>query len=206
MRVWRGPGFHSVQIQKIACELVNGCDDMAKPFAKMINGKICMTTAALTEILGITQQALSLWKSQGCPQEMRGWWSIRDVLMWKGLLTTSGVKTEDEAAKMSWAQKKLEAEARLKEQKAEEAEFKNAISRGEYIQKDDVTAELQRFFVVLKRSMLGYSRRIATELAAFVDVVTARRIEKMITELTLDALEQISIDGVYKPPRKKAKA
>lgn len=180
---------------------------MARPFAKMINGKIFMTTAAITEILGITQQTLSLWKSQGCPQEARGWWSIRDVLIWKGLLTASGPRTEDEAERISWAQKKIEAEAKLKEQKAEEAEFKNAIIRGEYIRKDEVTAELQRFFVVLKRSMLGYSRRIATELAAYVDSVTARRIEKMITELTYDALEQLSIDGVYKaPPRKKTKA
>jgi len=180
---------------------------MAKQFAKMINGKICLTTTAMTDVLGITQQALSLWKSQGCPQEMRGWWSIRDVLTWKGLLTNSGLQTEENAEKTSWTQKKLEAEAKLKEQKAAEAEFKNAIIRGDYIRKEEITAELQRFFVVLKRSMLGYSRRIATELAAYVDTVTARRIEKMITELTFDALEQLSIDGVYKAPaRKKAKA
>jgi len=178
---------------------------MAKPFAKIINGKICMTTAALTEVLGITQQALSLWKSQGCPQEMRGWWAIRDVLMWKGLLTSAGIQTEEDAGKTSWTQKKLEAEAKLKEQKAQEAEFKNAVTRGEYIRKEEITAELQRFFVVLKRSMLAYSRRIATELAAHVDSVTARRIEKMITELTFDALEQLSIDGVYKAPQKKTK-
>lgn len=177
---------------------------MAKQFAKMINGKICVTTAALTETLGITQQALSLWESQGCPKEARGWWCIRDVLTWKGLITPSGIKTEDGAEKISCVQKKLEAEAKLKEQKAEEAEMKNEITRGEYIRKEEITADLQRFFVVLKRSMLGYSRRIATELSAFVDAVTARRIEKMITELTIDALEQISIDGIYTPPRKKA--
>lgn len=176
---------------------------MAKQFAKMINGKICLTTAALTETLGITQQSLSLWEQNGCPKEVRGWWSLKDVLTWKGLITPGGLNTEDGVEKVSWNQKKLEAEAKLKEEKAKEAEFKNSINQGEYIRKEEVTAELQRFFVVLKRSMMGYSRRIATELSSFVDSVTARRIEKMITELTTDALEQISIDGVYTPSKKK---
>jgi phage terminase Nu1 subunit (DNA packaging protein) len=136
----------------------------AKQFAKMINGKICLTTSALTEVLGISQQALSFWESQGCPKEMRGWWSVRDVLTWKGLISTGGLNTFDEVEKISWNQKKLEAEARLKEQKFQEAEFKNAISKGEYIRKEEITAELQRFFVILKRSMLGYSRRIERSL------------------------------------------
>lgn len=175
-----------------------------KQIAKFINGKLCVTTSALSEILGVTQQTLSFWESQGCPKEARGWWSPRDVLIWKGLITPTGAKTEEEAGELSLTRKKLAAEAKLKEQKANEAEFKNAIARGEYMRKEEITAELQRFFVVLKRSMLGYSRRIATEVSPYVDSVTARRIEKMITELTMDALEQISIDGVYTPPRKKA--
>lgn len=118
-------------------------------------------------------------------------------------MASDGVKTEEGAEELSFTLKKLKYEAELKKQKAEEAAFENAIARGEYVRKEDITTELQRFFVVLKRSMLGYSRRIATELVGFVDSVTARRIEKMITELTLDALEQLSIDGVYKPPKKK---
>lgn len=175
-----------------------------KQFAKFISGKPCVTTSTLCEILCVSQQALSLWESQGCPKEARGWWSPKDVLIWKGLITPTGVKTEEAAGDISLTRKKLAAEAKFKEQKADEAEFKNAIARGEYIRKEEITAELQRFFVVLKRSMLGYSRRIATEISPYVDSITARRIEKTITELTLDALEQISIDGVYKPPRKKA--
>ena len=176
-----------------------------KQIAKFINGKVCLTTKAMTETLNISQQTLSFWESQGCPKEARGWWSVRDVLTWKGLLTPGSLRSEEQAKETSLNQKKLTAETRLKEQKADEAEFKNAIARGEYIPKEEITAELKRFFVVLKRSMLGYSRRIATELSAYVDSITARRIEKMVTELTLDALEQISIDGVYKAPRKKTK-
>lgn len=177
----------------------------SKQFAKYVNGKPCMTTTALSEVLGITQQTLSLWESQGCPKETRGWWSLKDVLTWKGLITPSGVKSEEQAKETSLIQKKLAAETKFKEQKADEAEFKNDIARGEYILKEEVTAELQRFFIILKRSMMGYSRRIATELSAFVDPSEARRMEKMVSELTVDALEQISIDGIYKPSRKKSK-
>lgn len=176
-----------------------------KQFAKYVNGKPCLTTAAMIEVLGITQQALSLWESQGCPKEARGWWSLKDVLAWKGLITPTGVKNEEQAAETSLTRKKLAAETKFKEQKADEAEFKNAIARGEYILKEEITAELQRFFIVLKRSMLGYSRRIATELSAFVEIDQARRMERMVSELTLDALEQISIDGIYKAPKKKAR-
>lgn len=178
---------------------------MAKGIAKIIDGKICLTTAALCEVLGVTQQNLSYWESQGCPKMKRGWWSIQDVLTWKGLIGTGGIKTEETLEKISWQQKKLENEVKLKEQKAEEAEMKNAIMRGEYIRKEEITADLQRFFITMKRSLLGYSRKVATELSGIVDSATARRIEKMITEVTVDALEQFSIDGVYKPPRKKYK-
>lgn len=174
-----------------------------RQIAKFINGKVCLSTNAMTEALNISQQTLSWWESQGCPKEARGWWSIKDVLTWKGLLTPSSMKSEDQVKEANLNQKKLAAEAKLKEQKAEEAEFKNAIARGEYINKDEATAELKRLFVILKRSMLGYSRRIATDISPYVDSVTARRIEKMVTELTLDALEQISIDGVYQAPRRK---
>lgn len=174
-----------------------------KQLAKVINGKVCLTTAAMVDTFCISQQTLSFWESQGCPKEARGWWSIRDVLEWKGVLSSLGIKTDEDNNKISWNQKKLEAEAKYKEEKAKEAEFKNAINEGEYISKEYVTSELERFFVVLKRSLTGYSRRIATELSGFVDSIEVRRIEKMITELTMDALEQFSIDGVYKAPSKK---
>lgn len=206
MRVGRGPKSHSVQTKKIIGIFVLGSGIMAaKQLSKVINGKVCLTTAAMTETLGISQQTLSFWEGQGCPKEARGWWSIKDVLAWKGILSALGIKTEEEGEQISWNKKKLEAEAKLKEQKAKEAEFKNAVNSGDYILKTDIVNELQKFFMVLKRSMTGYSRRIATELSSYVDTITSRRIEKMITELTMDVLEQLSIDGVYKAGQKTQK-
>ena len=175
---------------------------MAKTVCKVINNKVCLTTAEMMKVMGVTQQSLSQWGEKGCPKSDRGWWAIEDVLRWRGLVG-EGPDNADE--KSNWTAIKLEAEAKLKEQKAEEAAFKNNIVKGEYIKKDDVTQELQRFFIVLKKSLIGYSRMVATEISSYVEPLVARRIEKLITELTTNALEQISIDGVYEPSKLKKK-
>lgn len=171
---------------------------------KEIDGNLCISTTELCEKLGIARKTLTEWENKGCPKACRGWWPLWDILKWRGMVG-NGVKSEDDVEEISLQVKKLKYEAELKKQKAEEAAFDNAIARGEYLKKDDITAELQRFFIVLKRSMLGISRKIATELSGIVDSATARRIEKMVTELTLDALEQLSIDGVYTATKKKTK-
>ncbi len=172
---------------------------------KVIEDRLCLSTNELCERLGISRKTLGEWESKGCPKASRGWWPLWDILKWKGLIG-NGIKTEEDVEEISIQTKKLKYEAELKKLKAEEAAFENAVARGEYIQKEIVTAELQRFFTVLKRSMFGYSRKIATELGSFVDAADARRIEKMITELTIDALGQLHIDGVYTATKKKTKA
>lgn len=172
---------------------------------KEIDGKICVTTQELCDQMGISRNTLTEWEDKGCPKAARGWWPIWDLLKWRGLIG-SGVKTEGDLEDMALAQQKLYYEAEYKKHQTDKVAFENAVARGEYIKKEDITAELQRFFVVLKRSMMGYSRKIATELSAFVDVMAARKIEKMISELTKDALGQFSIDGVYSPKKTKEKA
>ncbi len=169
---------------------------------KEIDGQVCVCTQELCEKLGIARKTLTEWEGKGCPKSARGWWPIWELLKWRGLIG-NGVKDEEDVAGMSIATKKLKYEMDLKREQAEKAEFANAVIRGEYISKESVTAELQRFFVILKRSMFGYSRKIANELSGIVDSITARKIEKMITELTVDALEQLSIDGVYTATKKK---
>lgn len=158
------------------------------------------TTKTLAEILGISERRVNQIANEGIvfKREDDGKYNIPVCVRnyYRNKYMSEG---SDEAKKLKW-------EAELKKLKAEEAEFKNAIIKGEYISKDEITAELQRFFVVLKRSMLGYSRRIAVEVSPYVEPMVARRIEKMVQELTLDALEQISIDGIYEPPKKKKAA
>ncbi|RNB72206.1 hypothetical protein EDM58_21925 [Brevibacillus panacihumi] len=98
---------------------------------------------------------------------------------------------------MTLAQQKLFYEAKLKEQQTEAATLKNAIAKGEYIKRDDVVAELQRFFTTLKRSMSGFSRKIAMEVAPYVEPEQVRLIEQNITDTTNAVLQQMSVRGVY---------
>jgi hypothetical protein len=171
---------------------------------KEMDGKVCLTTQEMCDQLGISRKTLSEWEVKGCPKSSRGWWPLWEVLKWRGMIG-NGIKSEEDITEMTLQQRKLKYEADYKKQKIEEATFENAVARGEYIRKEEVTSELQRFFVILKRSMFGYSRKIATDLGTYVDPGTARRIEKMITELTMDALGQLCIDGIYTATKKKAK-
>jgi hypothetical protein len=80
-----------------------------KQHAKRINGKLHFSTWAMCNTLGVTQQALSQWATQGCPKSNeRGWWPLNDVLKWRGILP---IKLSDE--------EKIEAlETRIKELEA----------------------------------------------------------------------------------------
>lgn len=166
---------------------------------KVEDGKIIISTQELCDKLSISRKTLAEWDKKGCPKNGRGWWPLWDVLQWRGILNAKDIEeqTMDGSDQYSLNIKKLKYEAEYKKQKAEEAAYDNAITRGDYVLKEDVSNELKRFFIVLKRSMLGYSRRIVNEIGVYVDAITARRIEKMLNDLTMDALEQISIDGVY---------
>jgi hypothetical protein len=166
---------------------------------KQIDEKLCATTEEICSKLEISRKTLSEWESKGCPKAARGWWPVWELLKWKGHVGSAGQLDEDN----SYAVKKLKYEAEYRKQKAEEATFGNSVIRGEYISKADATGELQRFFVVLKRSLLAISRKLSSEVGNYVDPITARRIEKMVTELILDALGQLSIDGIYTATKKK---
>lgn len=172
---------------------------------KFIDEKLCTTTSELCNRLDISRKTLAEWSDKGCPKAARGWWPVWEVLIWRGILTTeenlseANMKGTDE---YSLNLKKLKYETEYKKQKAEEAAFENEIARGEYISKNEIVMELKRFLTVLKRSMLGYSRKVASEVSPYVDNDVVRRIEKMIMELSTDALEQLSINGIYKANQK----
>lgn len=170
---------------------------------KVIAGKVCVTTSALYEILEVNESTLVRWAEKGCPKVQRGWWSIKDVLDWRN--ASYKAITENDIDKMSSAEKKLYYEAKVKEAQSQALILKNELAQGDYILKADVVEELQRFFVILKRSMTGFSRKIAAELSHVVDANEARRIGKLVSDTTTNALEQLSIDGVYEPKNIKFK-
>ena len=175
---------------------------MADEWGRIINGRKCVSTSDLCELLGIDKSTLTYWARDGCPKEDHGWWCLGDVLRWRGLVG-GGIRTEAQADAITLKEQKLKADTDLKKLAAASAAIRLGELKGKYIGTEEITDTLQRFFVILKRSLLTLGRRVSVEVAAHVDPVTARRIEKMVNEVITDGLKEISIDGVYTPPRKK---
>ncbi|MEC0092490.1 hypothetical protein [Paenibacillus macquariensis] len=164
--------------------------------AKMIDGALCINTSELCEMLSVHRNTLAQWVKAGMPKKANGWYSLKDTVNW--VMDNRGVKkTPDNEEEMTLSQQKLFYEAKLKEQQAESATHKNEISKGEYIRREDVVSELQRFFTTLRRSMGGYSRKIAMEIAPYLEPDQVRIIEQNITDTTNAALLQLSVRGVY---------
>ena len=105
--------------------------------------------------------------------------------------------TENDVDKMNVAERKTFYDSKVKEAQLEAITLKNKIAAGDYIAKDEIVDELNRFLVVLKRSMNTFSKKITTDLQRFVNDTEARRMEKTISDTVHQALLQLSISGVY---------
>lgn len=163
---------------------------------KMIDGALCINTSGLCDILNIHRNTLAQWTKAGMPKRANGWFSLRDAFSW--VMENRGVKKKaDSEEDMTLAQQKLYYEAELKKQQAEKETLKNEIAKGEFIRREDVVGELQRFLISLRRSMTGFSRKIAVEIAPYVDPDQVRVIEQNIADTTNAALLQLSVRGVY---------
>lgn len=171
---------------------------------KEVDGRMLVTTARLCELLEITDKTTTNWKRSGCPQHSRGWWDVKEVLKWRGQIST----TEDAATKKgrNLQQEKLEWEVEYKKQQTELTRMKNDIAEGKYIERDFVESELSRFFLVFKKSSTALARKLGNIIGGYVDPLESRRAQQEITDTINEALEQMSVDGVYsarKANRKK---
>jgi len=140
---------------------------------------------------------LTDWKQKGCPQISRNWWSLKDVLAWRGLVSASGLKSDDDIEKLGLQEQKLIYEIKWKQAQTENITYKNDIEKGKYLEREEIISELRRYFVVLKRSLLILPRKISNELSSYLDAVDVRRLENLIEETITDCLDQMSVSGVY---------
>lgn len=164
---------------------------------KIINDEVCLSTAEMSALLSVDKDTVNNWGKRGCPKAGHGYWPLAAVLRWRGMVGTSGPETEEGSQGKALTTQKLEAEVRYKVMQAENQELKNAIAKGEYLERSEVVGELTRCFMILKRSLTGVVRKMITVVGPFVDPATARRIETDLNEALHDALEQLSVNGVY---------
>lgn len=165
------------------------------------DGKILISSKRLYELLDISDKTLTNWKRQGCPQHSRGWWELQQVLKWRGTIQ-SGESAENKKGQ-NLQFKKLEAEISYKETQAELSRIKADLAAGKYVEREFVESELSRFFLVFKKSTMALTRKLGNVIGAYADPLEARRAEQEVADTINDALEQMSVDGVYNA--KKAK-
>lgn len=75
---------------------------------------------------------------------------------------------------------KLKAEIGLKQSQGELHQLKTAHAQGQYIAKEDVVLDLERFFVQLKKFLQALPSRIGGTVAGYVEPVIERGIERDI--------------------------
>lgn len=74
-------------------------------------------------------------------------------------------------------EQKLKAEIALKESQGELHRLRTDIAAGKYISIEEVRLDYSRFFVVLKKFVLGVPSKMAGRIAGYVDPVEVRQIE-----------------------------
>lgn len=164
----------------------------------MVDGDLCVSFGQMVKILGCVESTLVRYVKRGCPQVDKGVYSVRAVFEWLQVCSMDVQSGEDgEPVFKSLAEQKQYYEAELKKAQVEEREIKNAISRGDYIPKTEIVEELKRVLVVLKKSLKGFSRKVASEISYKYGADEARQAERFVSDLTNNALEQLCIDGVY---------
>ena len=169
--------------------------------SQVVDAKLCLSSAEMEEAFGVSRAALAKWAKQGCPKVKAGLWPLAEVIGWRGLGAKGTKKKGDD--ELSDYELKLKYEAELKRLQSEGLETKNAIQRGDYRFKTDVVAEWTAYLVTLKKSLQALSRKIATDISPFVDVSTARRIERELAEMITAALETMNSGEQYAAPRRR---
>lgn len=106
-------------------------------------------------------------------------------------------------------EKKLAAEAELKESQRDLHQIRTEIASGRYLSVEEVELDYSRFFVVLKKFLTAIPNRVAGMLSGYVDPVTVRALEKDLSNEITETLRSFVVAGAAsgdvqaaEPPKK----
>lgn len=180
-----------------------GVADRLVRSVRVIDGELCLSSAAMGEAFGITRSALAKWAASGCPKAQAGWWPLAKVIAWRGMDQAS---SGDDDKKLSDAALKTKYDAEWKRLQAEKLDFQNSIARGDYVAKDEIVSTLARYFTELKRSMMGLSRMLGSQVAPYLDGPSARRLEAELAKIINDALTRMADGEIYVPTKSRKRS
>lgn len=160
--------------------------------AKMEEDTLLLTTKGMAAAAGVSEQTLTKWCNQGCPKHSTGWWDVKQVIDWRH---GNGKKGDAE-------QRKMVADIRYREAKADMEEIKKMEMTGQYVSVDDIEKSLAETFTKIKQGLIYMGHRIATELnAQFPDL--ALDAKRLVDEEVAKGLEQFAQTGTYRASRRK---
>lgn len=136
------------------------------------------STAETCAFFDVSDEALRKWAANGAPKVARGKWNIKDLIAWK-------------YSEASANQRKLNAEAKLKEAKASIEQIRLEVTKKKYVEAAQVTKDLNRIFNSLKKSFTALGHRITTELNA-MDPDIAITAGKVVDDTVRDALTKLA--------------
>lgn len=149
---------------------------------------LLVATRIMCAVVGVSDKTLSIWLKQGCPKDSTGWWSPQAVIDWRYGAGKKGA-AED---------KKLAADIRYREAKADMAEIEKMEMTGQYVSVDDIEKNLSEVFTRIKQGLIFMGHRIATDLnAQFPEL--ALDAKRLVDEEVAKALNQLAETGTYKP-------
>ncbi len=149
--------------------------------------KFYLNSEKTAEFFSVSERTLLNWneKSGGALKKDTGWWDTQAIMEWLSK-ESSG----------SDAARKLKAEADLKEEQVAAKRLENAIERGEYLKKSEVSQEWATRIIELKNSLLALAKLIGSLMT---DPNLRIWVERVITEKVYEFLEQYSRTGKYTP-------
>lgn len=143
--------------------------------------KFIYSTADTCDFFSISRDTLSSWAKKGAPKIGRGKWNIRELMLWR----------YEQQKNVSPEARKLEADARYRELKAEMTEIQRDILNGKYIASTEVYKTLVECFGKIKSILLFTSNQIATDLSSQYPEITLlvkekidKQIERCLNELS----------------------
>ena len=166
---------------------------------KIEDGDLILSTSTLCEFLGISSQMLSKYKLDGCPQLRKGWYNLRDVLEWREKEKGIGMSGDLQANQnIDLKSNKMQVEIEIKEIQRDVTDLKKRIAEGEYIERDEVVADLKRFFTSFKRAAMAIPRTIMAQADMHLEPDVARRLESQLTDTIEEILREMSKNGRFK--------
>ncbi|MBP2646280.1 MAG: hypothetical protein H6Q75_1720 [Firmicutes bacterium] len=158
-----------------------------------LDNPFVFNTQHTCDFFGISRETLSGWARKGAPKETRGYWDLKKLTEWK-----YGKQNND----LSPEARKLQADVRYREAKAEMEEMKKLEKVGQYVSVDDIEKALAEVFARIKQGLLFMGHRIATELNAQYPEL-ALDAKRLVDEEVAKGLTQLAENGTYTGKRKR---